>query len=86
MGNGKIHGEFSSNRNYSESLYLCDGGVWLYWKLAEPASLTKVKKVNVNPGQICNKLVRIVESTNYGTLVCEYIRVGILRALLWVHS
>lgn len=87
MSNGKIHGgEFGSNRNYSGPLYLCDGGVWLYWKMAEPASSTKVKKVNVKPGQICNKLGRVVESMNYGTLVCEYMRVGKIRALLWVQS
>ena len=83
MSNGKIHGgAFGSNRNYAGPLYLCDGDRWVYWSMAEPET-PKVKTLNVNPGQICNKLGRVVESTNHGTLVCSYVKIGKVRALVW---
>lgn len=86
MSNGKIHGgSFGSNQNYSGPLYLCDGGRWVYWKMAEPAAAKK-QTVNVRPGQGCNKIGRVVESTNHGTLVCSYVRAGKIRALLWTQG
>jgi hypothetical protein len=86
MSNGKIHGgSFGSNQNYSGPLYLCDGGRWVYWKMAEPAAVKK-QTVNVRPGQGCNKIGRVVESTNHGTLVCSYVRAGKIRALLWTQG
>lgn len=86
MSNGKIHGgEFGPNKNYAGPLYLCDGGRWVYWRTAEPAA-SKVSKVNVRPGQGCNKLGKIVESTNHGTLVCDIVRAGKVRALVWVPN
>lgn len=86
MSNGKIHGgSMGPNKNYSGPLYLCDGGRWVYWRTAEPAA-PKVQTVNVRPGQGCNKFGRVVESTNYGTLVCDIVRAGKIRALVWVQS
>lgn len=86
MSNGKIHGgSIGPNKNYSGPLYLCDGGRWVYWRTAEPAA-PKVQTVNVRPGQGCNKFGRVVESTNYGTLVCDIVRAGKIRALVWVQS
>lgn len=87
MSNGKIHGgAFGPNKNYEGPLYLCDGGTWVFWKMAEPANQSSTKTVNVKPGQACNKLGRVVESTNYGSLACAYVRVGKLRALIWVRN
>lgn len=86
MSNGKIHGGvFGPNKDYVGPLYLCDSGKWVFWRMAEPAAAKK-KTVNVRPGQACSEFGRVVDSTNYGTLVCTFVRAGKLRALLWVQS
>ena len=87
MSNGKIHGGLAGpNKNYSGPLYLCMDGVWVYWRMAEPPSSSSKTTLNVKPGQACNKYGRVVESTNYGSLSCAYVKVGKIRALLWVQN
>jgi hypothetical protein len=86
MSNGAIHGgSFGPNKNYSGALYLCDGGVWVYWKMATPPASPK-KTVNVRSMQACSKLGQQVQSTSEGTLVCRYVMLGRLRALVWTQK
>lgn len=87
MSNGKIHGGIAgANKNYSGPLYLCDGGVWVYWRMATPPKASKKQTVDVRSMQFCSKAGREVQSTTEGTLVCRYVRVGRATTLVWVRK
>jgi hypothetical protein len=85
MSNGRIHGGIAgSNMSYVGPLYLCDAGTWVWWKNAEPvAKQNKTTTVNVTPGTMCTALGKVVQSTNYGSLQCRYVRSGRLQVLMW---
>jgi len=89
MSNGKIHGgQFGSNANYVGPLYLCDGGVWIYWETAKPKlkSQGNSSLMNVVPGERCTAIGKSVVSKNFGKLKCMYIRVGKLQTLIWMSA
>lgn len=41
---------------------------------------------NVTPGQICNSLGALVQTENYGTLMCKLVWVNKIRALVWMRT
>jgi len=89
MSNGKIHGgQFGSNANYVGPLYLCDGGVWIYWETAKPKLKSQGNSLlmNVVPGERCTAIGKSVVSKNFGKLKCMYIRVGKLQTLMWMSA
>jgi hypothetical protein len=89
MSNGRIHGGlFGPNANYAGPLYLCDGGVWIYWETAKPKSRSQGNSslVDVSPGQLCTSLGKKVSSKNFGQLKCMYVRVGRVQTLMWMRA
>jgi hypothetical protein len=89
MSNGKIHGgQFGPNVNYAGPLYLCDGGVWIYWKTAEPKLRVQGNSslADVSPGEGCTSIGKTLSSKNFGKLKCKYVRVGKLQALMWMRA
>lgn len=71
-------------------LYLCDRGVWTWWKKAtSPSSGTQGSsnsKPDVRPGQLCSPVGKKVESKSNGTLLCGPKRVGRVTTLVWYKS
>lgn len=62
--------------------YLCDGGVWKWWKSASSEG-SNDSRPDVKPGQPCSPLGARVQSKNHGTVVCTAAKIGRLTVLTW---